>query len=254
MARGKSEFKFKCDKDTGINIVTQFLQVNKAEKIISRDGTIVYRFHDLAYVGSLEYGYKDGYIIIYAYLGYTNKPILLDDKFAGCIPKGCYKTFLAPLFDALTKASEQGTSITQEPTTTTNVKDTTPQAQTAIVEEVSKETTTSQVTVQSTPVTPEVKTANPVSQTSATTYFTDVNTSKKDNYAIAAFIISLVAFILSIFGVIFGLPIILVEYCLAAQGLKGSKRGFAIAAIVLATISIIITIINFIAYIATVAG
>lgn len=67
--------------------------------------------------------------------------------------------------------------------------------------------------------------------------------AQKEKLCIAAFIMSLVTEITSLFGIVYGVPLLIFEYFGAIKGLKTKKKGFAITTLVLASISTVILLL-----------
>lgn len=224
----KTKYQFKCDTNVAKNIITQFLQANNYKQQTSSNGVTYYKFSDAIAVGFLEYEFIDELVIIYAYLRSEKKPMPLDNSFVGSIPKSHYKTIIDPLLKALSNASSQFTS-----------------AQVSDSENINSQAINSNSTNQETLITQTASesTNNTIKNDDSYNQFAQESQKSKEKFAIIAFVISLVGLIFSFFGLIYGWIIIFLEYYFAIQGLKTKKEGLAIAAIVLATLSLIISIL-----------
>lgn len=71
----------------------------------------------------------------------------------------------------------------------------------------------------------------------------DVN-KNRETMCEVGFWVSIIGILISIFGVSYGVIIYLLDFYLAAQGLKTRKKGKAITTIVLSVISILIIILQ----------
>ena len=211
----KTEYKFTCDENTAKNIITQFLQANNYKEQVTKDGRKYYQFSDAMVIGFLEYEIQNGMVTVYAYLRSEKKPMPLDDSFVGALPKSHYKGIIDPLLKSLS-----------------NLKSESVEPQESVIEEKTEKNEEVNVNQDK----EEIK-------NDAYNQFADESQKSKEKFAIAAFVISLVGLILSCFGFAFGLIIIFLEYYFAIQGLKTKKKGLAITAIVLASVSLLINIL-----------
>lgn len=69
--------------------------------------------------------------------------------------------------------------------------------------------------------------------------FMEENNKKQETMVTIGFVMAIVGLLLSFVGVTYGVILIILEYYFAIQGLKTTKRGFAIATIVIASVSIL---------------
>ena len=76
--------------------------------------------------------------------------------------------------------------------------------------------------------------------------FQDETMKKKEKMCEIGFWLSILGLVCSFFGVTYGVIIYIMDFYFASQGLKTTKRGKAIATIVLSIISILIVIIELI--------
>ena len=98
-------------------------------------------------------------------------------------------------------------------------------------------------TQQSSPITqPQIQTQQ---QNNYASFDQTVN-KKNSTYAEISFWVSILMLTVSFFGIIVGAIIVIFNYYLAAQGLKSSKKGKSIAAIIISSIAIIVMIIKLI--------
>lgn len=215
----KTKYEFKCDSNVAQNIINQFLQANNYKQKTNSNGLTYYKFSDAIAVGFLEYECNNGLVTLTAYIRSEKRPMPLDNSFVGSIPKSHYKSVIAPLLKALSDASSQNSN------NTSNVDE-------QAIDSNSTNSESNQTQNNSTTMTND-----------SYNQFVEQNQSTKEKFAIAAFVMSLVGLLLSFFSFIYGWIIIFLEYYFAIQGLKTKKRGLAIAAIVLASVSIFIDII-----------
>lgn len=78
--------------------------------------------------------------------------------------------------------------------------------------------------------------------------FMNEQETKNGKLAVTSFIISLVMLALSFLGIVAGALIIVLNYWMAAQGLKSKKKGLAIATMIINTIAIVIGLCFYIIY------
>lgn len=71
----------------------------------------------------------------------------------------------------------------------------------------------------------------------------DAANASAEKFCIISFVLSILTSVLSLCGVAFGIPLIVIEFFGAIKGLKTRKRGLAIAALVLASISSVVLLI-----------
>lgn len=213
----KSEYKFQCDENTAKNIITQFLQANNYKEQVTKDGRKYYQFSDAMVIGFLEYEIQNGMVTVYAYLRSEKKPMPLDDSFVGALPKSHYKSIIEPLLKALSNPGDLNST----------------NSETKSEEEPKKE---------------EVTPINSEKEENKDAYnkFENESNKSKEKFAVVAFVISLIGLVLSCFGFIYGFIIIFLEFYFAIQGLKTKKKGLAITAIVLASVSLLINILSII--------
>lgn len=86
---------------------------------------------------------------------------------------------------------------------------------------------------------------NQIAQTSAAMQsFEEQNKKSLDTATIVGFIISLVGVLLAFVGFVYGAVLLFVEYYLGIKGLKSNHKGLAVTTIVLASLSILIVIVE----------
>lgn len=90
----------------------------------------------------------------------------------------------------------------------------------------------------------QINTEQPQNNFSQT--FQDENQKKQEKMCEIGFWLSILGLVCSLFGVTYGVIIYIMDFYFASQGLKTTKRGKAIATIVLSIISILIVIIELI--------
>ncbi len=72
--------------------------------------------------------------------------------------------------------------------------------------------------------------------------FEESTNKSREKFAIIAFVMSLIGLVLSCLGFTYGVALIIMEFYFAFLGIKTKKKGLAIAAIVIAGVSILILI------------
>ncbi|MDE5951693.1 MAG: hypothetical protein K2H12_08960, partial [Acetatifactor sp.] len=166
-----------------------------------------------------EYYIQPGMVTINAYLGKYKKPYLLDDSFAGSVPKSAYKTALAPLFQTLSSYNAPVGADGSQPFGTDPNSPYNAQAYAS---------------------------GGPAGQPVPGNYedFTNAANKSHEKLAIWGFVISIIGLILSFVGYTFGIVLYMLEFYFAACGIKTKNKGFAIATFVLAGVSIVILVIS----------
>lgn len=211
----KTEYKFKCDKNVAENIIMQFLKANNYKELVTKEGKKYYKYSDALVAGFLEYEFQNDMVIIYAYIRSEKRPMALDNSMIAVMAKSHYKDIIESLLKALSNSNDE----ILEKKGGENMEENEKKVE---VPEVNQETT---------------DTYNQFAQESE---------KSKEGFAVAAFVISIVGLILSCFGWALGVIVIMLEYYFAIQGLKSKKKGLAITAIVLASLSLLINIISII--------
>ena len=103
MKKGKSTYQFPINVDPNLaqQVIMNWLGANGFD-LKEKDGNHYYQYYDPVIGRRLfEYYIQPGMVTINAYIGKYKKPYLLDDSFAGSVPKSAYKQALAPLFQTL---------------------------------------------------------------------------------------------------------------------------------------------------------
>lgn len=214
MKKGKSVFNFvvNADEMSIHGLMQSFLSAN-GFVAKQESGYTYYLQQDLMWGNRfLEYYINGNQVTVLAYIGRANKPLLLDNSFAGSMPKQEYKKLLNTLFSALNELNANAGQMG---------------AQNVVAQNMGAAGTM-------------------YSGQQANQFAQNVNKSK-ENMAIAGFIISLIGLVLSCFGYMVGAIIIALEIYFAVNGLKTSKRGLSIATFVICGVSILILIFQVIA-------
>ncbi|MBQ6992032.1 MAG: DUF4190 domain-containing protein [Clostridia bacterium] len=220
----KTEYKFKCNKNVAENIIMQFLKANNYKELVTKDGKKYYKYSDALVAGFLEYEFQNDMVIIYAYIRSEKRPMPLDNSLIAVMAKSHYKDIIESLLKALSNSN------------------------TEILEKKGGESMEENEKKVEVPEVKEATEATEVKQETTNTYneFAQESEKSKEGFAIAAFVISIVGLLLSCFGWALGVIVIILEYYFAIQGLKSKKKGLAITAIVLASLSLLINIISII--------
>lgn len=207
MKKGKSTYQFPITVDPNLahQTITNWLGANSFE-LKEKNGQYYYQYYD-PIVGRrlLEFYIQPGMVTIYAYIGKFKKPYLLDDSFAGSVPKTAYKQALAPLFQTLSSYNAPGGGEVTQPYTGDTYNG-----------------------------------AQPVSDN-----YKDLANATNRSYermAIIGFVISIIGLLLSFVGYMLGAFLYVLEFYFATCGMKTKKKGFAIATFVLGGISIVILV------------
>lgn len=206
MKQGKTEYRFKVNGDMlqVENVIRNWLMVNEFE-VKHEYGSTCYAFNDPIIKGKrgFEYFIHGDEVTILAYIGTYKKPCPLEGA-AGAWAKQSYKNELTTLFEEI-KKWENGNG-----SNTTDMYGTPAEGFAQV-------------------------------QTDSLNTFVARNEQSKETLVIVGFVMSIIGLALSCFGM-FGIILAIFEFYFAIQGLKTSKRGLAIATIVLASVSILITI------------
>ncbi|MCM1283903.1 MAG: hypothetical protein NC180_05300 [Muribaculaceae bacterium] len=211
MAKSKSQYNFTIAADpAAINqVIFNYLRANNFEQKLA-DGRYYYERNDAISGRRLfEYSINGSQVTIWAYVGSYKHPQELTG-FAGAVPKQSYKESLQLLFSHLNALSNN-----QAPAGT----------------EEQQQAYQSQQAYQ---------------MNQSMQAFQAENNKGLETGTVIGFIISLVGLILSFFGMTYGVLIIFLEYYLGSRGLKSGKRGLAIATIVIASISLVIVVVELI--------
>lgn len=217
MKKGKStyQFPFSVEPELVKQTIMNWLGAN-GFTLKEKDGNYYYEESDPVSGRRLfEYYIQPGMVTIKAYIGKYKKPYLLDDSFAGSLPKSAYKEMLAPLLKTLSGYNMPAGGNGQ------------PGADSAAYQ------------VQ--PNAGAVSTAGGA-QPGGGNYedFANAKSKSQEKLAVFGFVLSIIGLLFSLVGYSFGLVLYVLEFYFAACGLKTKKKGLAIATFILAGISIVI--------------
>ena len=207
MSQGKTEYRFQVNADMNMveNVIRNWLVANKfAQK--PEFGSTVYAFNDPIVKGKrgFEYYINGNEVTILVYINTYKKPKDLEGA-VGVLMKQSYKNDLAPLFEEIKKL-ESGATV--------NVN----------------------------PIYDGAQVAGTSTQDSSLNTFMEKNNKSQETMVIVGFVMSILGLVLSCFGFTYGAILLILEFYFAIQGLKTSKKGLAIATLVLASLSILILI------------
>lgn len=221
MKKGKSTYQFPINVDPNLahQTIMNWLGANSFE-LKEKNGQYYYQYYD-PIVGRrlFEFYIQPGMVTINAYIGKYTRPCLLDDSFAGSVPKSAYKQALAPLFQTLASYNAPGGGEAMQ--------------QQGGVNPASPYNTQ-----------PQVNATTVGAQPTPNNYqdFARATTEKYEKLAIIGFVISIVGLVLSFVGYTYGVVLYILEFYFASCGIKTKKKGFAIATFVLAGLSILILV------------
>lgn len=205
MSQGKTEFKFVVNVDMNMveTVIRNWLYVNKFA-LKQELGSTVYAFNDPILKGKrgFEYYINGNEVKILAYVGTYKKPQALEGV-VGAVLKQSYKNELSPLFEEIQKL-ENGAAVNVNP-----IYDAAMGAS---------------------------------AQDSSLNTFMEKNNKSQETLVIVGFVMAIIGLVLSCFGWTYGVLLLVLEFYFAIQGLKTSKKGLAIATIVMASLSILILI------------
>jgi len=207
MSQGKTEYKFQVNADMNMveTVIRNWLAANKfAQK--PEFGSTVFAFNDPIVKGKrgFEYYINGNEVTILAYINTYKKPKDLEGA-VGVLMKQGYKNDLAPLFSEIKKL-ESGATV--------NVN----------------------------PAYDGAQAAGTSTLDSSLNAFMEKNNKSQETMVIVGFVMSILGLVFSCFGVTYGAILLVLEFYFAIQGLKTSKKGLAIATLVLAGLSILILI------------
>lgn len=230
MKKGKSVFNFVVNADelSIHNLMQSFLSAN-GFVAKQETGYTYYLQQDFMWGNRfLEYYVNGNQVTVLAYIGKANKPLMLDNSFAGSVPKQEYMKLLNTLFNALNELNINAGQMGAQNVGVQNMG--------AAGDAYSGQQAYGQP-----------QQGQPVDISQQTNQFAQNVNKSKENMAIAGFVISIVGLILSCFGYMVGAVIIALEIYFAVNGLKTSKRGLSIATLVICGVSILILIFQVIA-------
>lgn len=207
MAKKKTEYRFIVNADpAAINqVMNNFLSAHEFSPV-AKPGANYFLCNDFMRGNHcLEYYINGNEVVILAYMGSFERPQALEG-FVGAVPKNSYKKELDVLFQELQRLNMQGGMYQQ--------MNGAPQ---------------------------QMNMAGVMPQQNGNV-FTEQSDKRKENWAIAGFVISIIGLLLSFIGFTYGAFILILEFYCASQGLKTKKRGLAIATIVIACVSLVIVL------------
>lgn len=240
MAQGKTTYEFTINNiNNAVGAVQSFLQINKFAPATDKQGQTYYLLND-PMVGKmgLEYYVNGSILQLKVYIvDLTGTQYQLDEDVWGFATKAYFKNMLNPLLNMLQQNS------------VTAYNNPTPQVQ---VQQNSQPNMA--YSRQPAPAQPQQMTNN--TYTHQNNYNQPIQNS---NYAfnnalqadidkrtkglsIAGLVISIITFIVSLFGVAWGVLPIFFTFWAASQGLKTSKKGMAIATIVFSALTAVISL------------
>ena len=214
MKKGKSTYQFPINVDPNLahQTIMNWLGANSFE-LKEKNGQYYYQYYD-PIVGRrlFEFYIQPGMVTINAYIGKFKKPYLLDDSFAGSVPKAAYKQTLEPLFLTLSSynAPQPGYGTPGAPY---NVQ-------------------------------PHASASADGTQAASGNYedFAKATNRSYERMAVIGFVLSIVGLLLSFIGYTYGVLLYALEFYFASCGIKTKKKGFAIATFVLAGLSVLILV------------
>lgn len=228
MSQGKTVFKFNVNADSSLVEATirNWLAANKFS-FDPKSGLNYYAFNDPMLKGKrgFEYYINGSEVTILAYLGTYKKPQELEG-FVAAVMKQDYRNAMAPLFEEIKKLEGGGAVNTTAAYGTTQAEGNMAASQTNTVAQAT----------------------GAVNNNSLNT-FMEQNQKKQETLVIVGFVMSLIGLLISFCGVTYGVILILLEYYFAIQGIKTKKKGLAIATIVIASVSIVLFIVNIVSYV-----
>lgn len=172
-----------------------------------------------------EYYINGSEVTILAYLGTYKKPQELEG-FVAAVMKQDYRNALAPLFEEIKKLEGGG----------------------AVNATAAYGTTQAEGNMTASQINTGAQATGAVNNNSLNT-FMEQNQKKQETLVIVGFVMSLIGLLISFCGVTYGVILILLEYYFAIQGIKTKKKGLAIATIVIASVSIVLFIVNIVLYV-----
>lgn len=259
IANGKSEYRF-IVKDTqeAEKAIQAWLSANDFQRM-QENGAIVYRSGEPVIQGYrfFEYVFSESEIIVYAYLGSYRKPKALAKGMAGAMAIIPYKNLLGSLFavlDAMAmkgdqkvlKAREENTMQDQQ----NNMNGNYPQGQQYNNTPQGPQNNMNGGYAQGEPY-PQGPQYNNYPQgpypqgpqNSPYNNFQQEASNRYSTYAEVTFWISIIMLVLSIIGFAIGILPSVANLVFAIQGLKSYKRGKAIAAVVMTSIAIVLSLV-----------
>lgn len=224
MKKGKSTYQFPINVDPNLayQTIMNWLGANGFD-LKEKDGNHYYQYYDPVIGRRLfEFYIQTGMVTIKAYIGKYKKPYLLDDSFAGSVPKSAYKQILDPLFKTLASYNAPAGMAGAQPYPGADQN--------------------APYNVQ--PGAGQIYSGTPQPAVGNYQDFSDATNKSNEKYAIIGFVMSIIGLLLSFVGYMFGILLYVLEFYFAACGIKTRKKGFAIATFVLAGVSIAILVVS----------
>lgn len=224
MKKGKSTYQFPINVDPNLahQTIMNWLGANGFD-LKEKDGNYYYQYYDPVVGRRLfEFYIQPGMVTINAYLGKYKKPYLLDDSFAGSVPKSAYKQALAPLFQTLASYNAPAGEYGSQPGSADPASPYIAQPYASAVS------------------------GGVAAQPTSGNYEDFANATNKsyEKLAVWGFVIAIIGLLLSFVGYMYGILLYVLEFYFATCGLKTEKKGFAIATFVLAGVSIAILVVS----------
>ena len=210
MNKGKTNYTFQFNADAGVveEIVKGWLTANKF-KLVNKYGEDFYYFNDPVLYGKrgFQYSINGNTISVDAWtIGVGKKYYMLESGAINNMAGDAYKSLLQTLFNEIGSAN-----CTDDIDVMDNMN----------VDSYDVE----------------------INAKDFTQKFESENIAKKEKLCNIGFVLSIIGLVLSLLGISFGLIVYLLDFYFASQGLGTTKKGKAIATIVLSIMSIAITII-----------
>lgn len=199
------QFQFQVDPQLVYQTIQNFLNAN-GFKLVQKNGATYYMSYD-AIMGKrfFEYYFQGNVVTLYAYLRSYKKPMPLDDKYLGTVPKQAYNNILEPLFAEMNRMSNQPAY-----------------SQGGLQDGYGNNSGMWQAYAQS----------------SSYDAFAEKSNKTREMQAIVAFILSIFELLLSLVGVYYGAIILVLELYLAYNGLKSKYKVLSIVTFILCAASI----------------
>lgn len=223
MKKGRSNYNiaFNCDKSTINNLVQSYLS-ESGFNIYEKKGDKYYRAGDamIGYKG-FNYTINENNLNIEAWLDGALGNFPLEQNSLNMMAMD-YRNSLNKLFKEINRIDNGGMNMNNNNFNNQNINN----------NQMNYDPNTGQ---------PINNSQNNFAQT-----FQDETMKKKEKMCNVGFWLSILGLVCSLFGVTYGVIIYIMDFYFASQGLKTTKRGKAIATIVLSIISILIVIIELI--------
>lgn len=215
MAKRKTQYvlQFQADPNAVNNIILSWLQTN-GFKFKEKYDTKYYQSGDGIITTSrcFEYYFQGNQLTILAYLKTPKNPFPLDNGMVGVVNTMPYANLIQELMNTINNLSNQNVAYAQ------NFGGQNP----STVQMQGQQQYTNQ----------------------AISNFEAENDKRQGNCAIWGLVLGCLNILLCLAGYSFGLFVLFIAYYLASMGLKSSKRGIAIAAIIIITCSLILFVMK----------